>query len=69
MAKVEIPQEIKDQLIKWGCVEKDGVWVNDNIEVEFTNLLRVEFRVNGKPMQAYTGTEKILEVLKQQMEN
>lgn len=69
MSKVETPQEIKDQLIKWGCVEKDGVWVNDNIEVEFTNLLRVEFRVNGKLVQAYTGAEKILEVLKQQMEN
>ena len=69
MPKVEIPQEIKDQLIKWGCVEKDGVWVNDNIEVEFTNLLRGEFRVNGKPVQAYTGAEKILEVLKQQMPN
>lgn len=69
VSKVELSQEIREQLIKWGCVEKDGVWVNDNIEVEFTNLLRVEFRVNGKPMQAYTGAEKILEVLKQQMEN
>lgn len=69
MAKVEIPQEIRAQLIKWGCTEQDGVWTMDNIKVIFENLLHATFYINDKPVQGYTGAEKILEVLKQQMPN
>lgn len=70
MAKVEIPQEIRAQLIKWGCVEQsDGSWTQDNIKVVFSNLLHITFYLNGKPVQGYTGAEQILSVLKEQMED
>ena len=70
MSKVEIPQEIREQLIKWGCVEQsDGSWTQDNVKIVFSNLLHITFYLNGKNVQGYTGAEKILEVLKQQMPN
>jgi hypothetical protein len=68
MSKVEIPQEIREQLIKYGCVEQDGVWTVDNIKIEFENLLHITFYVNGKRVQGYTGVENILSALKDQME-